>query len=163
MSATIYGREMRDTLHAAGIPAQIVTRKRATGHYEAEFFIPELQQPVESASVYASMIERGLTNVRIVGQHDNHAHWRPGQPVIMATVVFSGHDITPKDQTRQAPNQSANDLRGDDVTTTAALQTAPAGAGQPPLPPIGIMTNAASPGPLRWWNRFGERVMQPAF
>lgn len=76
-------------------------------------------------------------------------------------LYHAAKPLTPATETRQVGSQSADQGRGEGEHT--ATKAAPQGAGQPPLPPIGIMTHTPTPGPFYWWNRRGERVMQPSW
>ena len=153
----VYGKQMRDRLKIAGVPVEKVTRKRATGHYLAEFYVPGLKDGVDSAAIYAGMIKSGLTNVRVINAHDTCAHWRDGQPVIMASVEFETLAAT-----THPPKVGSQTGEQHDEGSEATKRTQPAFAGQPPLPPIGIMTCISTPGPFHWWDRRGERFMTPA-
>jgi len=79
---------MRRHLVASGVAAQKVVRKRETGDYVADFFIPEMDDPIPPASEWAMQIRRVLPDARILDTHDTIAAWRSGEPVIYATVVF---------------------------------------------------------------------------
>jgi len=84
----ISGRELRRHLVALGVAAQKVVRKRDTGDYVADFFVPEMDNPIPSARQWAEDIQAVLPDVHILDTHDTIADWRIGQPVIYATVVF---------------------------------------------------------------------------
>lgn len=86
------GRAMRRHLTSLGVPAQKVVRKQASGDYVADFYVPQMEQPVPSAQEWASRIRRSLPQARIKDTHDTIADWRPGNPVIYATVTFSVRD-----------------------------------------------------------------------
>lgn len=84
------GREMQTRLERSGIRAQKVVRRRFTGHYTAEFFVPNLETAVPSAREWARRIAHGLGGaVEIVEVRDTHADWRPGKPIIAASVTFT--------------------------------------------------------------------------
>lgn len=82
------GVVMKRELIELGIPVQKLVRFQDTGDYSAEFFIPEMQQGVLPAAEWAQLICDVMPDARIVGTHDTIAHWREGQPVIYASVVF---------------------------------------------------------------------------
>jgi hypothetical protein len=86
------GREMCRQLVKLGVPAQKIVRKQETGDYVAEFFVPEMSEPIAPAKEWAKRIREAIPNVRIVDTHDTIAAWRPGQPVIYATVIFQMAD-----------------------------------------------------------------------
>lgn len=79
---------MQRHLTTLGIAAQKVVRKRESGDYVAEFFIPDMNTPVAPAQDWAQRIRTALPQAIIVDVHDTIANWRPGQPVIYATVIF---------------------------------------------------------------------------
>lgn len=84
-----YGEDVRQRLNAAGIP---VTWVRRTKHrqYIADFFVEGMQSGVRPAEQWASYIAQRCNGVTIEKAGDQIADWRPGQPVIWASVVFSG-------------------------------------------------------------------------
>lgn len=82
------GRELRRHLVSLGVDVQKVVRKRETGDYVADFYIPDMDDPIQPAREWAKQIRRALPQVHILDTHDTIAAWRPGQPVIYATVVF---------------------------------------------------------------------------
>lgn len=84
----VSGRAIWRHLVASGIEAQKVVRKRETGDYIADFYIPNMKDPIEPSTIWASRIRQTLPDARIVETYDTVAGWRPGQPVIHATVVF---------------------------------------------------------------------------
>lgn len=85
---TLSGRAMCKHLVSLGIPAQKIVRKQETGEYVAEFFVPEMSEPVAPAREWASKITEALPLARIIDTHDTFASWRENQPVIYATVIF---------------------------------------------------------------------------
>lgn len=82
------GRGMCKHLVSLGVPAQKIVRKQETGDYVADFFVPELSEPVAPAKEWAERIKAVMPDVRIIDTHDTIAAWRPNQPVIYATVIF---------------------------------------------------------------------------
>lgn len=82
------GRAMRQRLASLGIPVQKVVRKQRSGDYVADFFVPNLHEPIAPSNEWAHEIRRRLPDVAILETHDTIADWRPGRPVIHATVVF---------------------------------------------------------------------------
>ncbi len=82
------GREMFRYLVSLGIGVQKVVRKRQTGDYVADFYVPELHAPVPSARVWALRLQQIMPGVTILATHDIVAPWRAGCPIIYATVVF---------------------------------------------------------------------------
>ena len=84
------GKAMQKLLHEAGIEAQKVVRKRQSGYYTADFFVPDMQEGIASSAVWASQITQQFAGrVTIIAAHDMVASWRPGKPIICATVIFA--------------------------------------------------------------------------
>ena len=83
------GRAMYRHLVSLGIDVQKVVRKRETGNYVADFFVPQMQKPIDSADEWARRINHVLPTASIVDTHDTIADWRIGQPVIHASVAFT--------------------------------------------------------------------------
>lgn len=83
------GPMMRDYLRSVGIEAQQVTQRRETGHYVAEFYQNKMQAPVEPSQAWANVIRERLSNSVIIDRYDTIADWRPGKPVIWASVTFT--------------------------------------------------------------------------
>jgi hypothetical protein len=84
------GREMQARLEREGIRPQKVVRKRETGYYTADFYVPEMQAAIPSSRTWATEIERIFPGqVRIIQTDDMRAEWRDGQPIIAATVTFA--------------------------------------------------------------------------
>jgi hypothetical protein len=81
------GPEMLAYLNSAGIAAQKVVCRRRNKHYVAEFYVPEMRQPVRPAGEWAREIARH--GLEIIAAEDTVADWRPGRPVICATVTFT--------------------------------------------------------------------------
>jgi len=79
---------MRRHLETRGVCAQKIVRRRDTGDYVADFYVPEMNDPIEPSKIWAGRIRRTLEDVTIVTMHDTIASWRPGHPVIYATVIF---------------------------------------------------------------------------
>lgn len=84
----VSGRAMCRHLISSGVSAQKVVRKRETGNYVADFFIPEMDEAIPPADEWAEQIRRVLPTAHILDTHDTVASWRTGQPVIYATVIF---------------------------------------------------------------------------
>lgn len=84
-----FGEDVRQRLNAAGIP---VTWVRRTKHrkYIADFYVEGMQAGVRPAEQWARYIRQRFSGVTIEKAGDQTADWRPGQPVIWASVVFSG-------------------------------------------------------------------------
>lgn len=82
------GREMCRHLETLGVVAQKVVRKRETGDYVAEFFVPEMAVAIPPAEEWAQCILEVLPDAFIINKHNTIAAWRPGKPVIYATVIF---------------------------------------------------------------------------
>lgn len=82
------GRAMRRHLETLGVVAQKIVRKRETGDYVAEFFVPEMAIAIPPADEWAERIVVALPDARIINTHDTIAAWRPNRPVIYATVIF---------------------------------------------------------------------------
>ena len=75
-------------LISAGVAAQKVVRKRESGDYVADFFIPDMDEAIPPAHEWAAQIQAVLPSARILDTHNTIAAWRIGQPVIYATVSF---------------------------------------------------------------------------
>lgn len=84
----ISGRAMCRHLTSLGVPAQKIVREIETGDYVADFFVPELSEAIAPAKEWAKRIQESLPSARIINTHDTIAAWRPGMPVIYATVIF---------------------------------------------------------------------------
>lgn len=84
----VSGRAMCRHLVNLGVPAQKVVRKQETGDYVSDFFTDEFTEPVAPAKEWAKRIQEVLPSAKIIDTHDTIAAWRPGQPVIYATVIF---------------------------------------------------------------------------
>lgn len=84
----VSGRAMCRHLISSGVSAQKVVRKRETGNYVADFFIPEMDEAIPPANEWAEQILGVLPTAHILDTHDTIAGWRAEQPVIYATVVF---------------------------------------------------------------------------
>jgi poly-gamma-glutamate capsule biosynthesis protein CapA/YwtB (metallophosphatase superfamily) len=88
----ISGRALCRHLTSLGVPAQKIVRKQETGDYLADFFVPEMTEPVAPAKEWARRIQEVLPSARIIDTHDTIAAWRPNRPVIYATVIFKLED-----------------------------------------------------------------------
>ena len=86
------GRAMQRHLETCGIAAQKIVRKRDTGVYVAEFFVPEMSAEIDSSKVWAKRIRASLPQATIIDTHDTIASWRDDNPVIFATVIFQLQD-----------------------------------------------------------------------
>ena len=86
------GRALQRHLATLGIAAQKLVRKRETGDYVAEFFVPGMKDPVEPSRVWAKRIRTMLPQATIISTQDTIASWRPDTPVIFATVIFQLQD-----------------------------------------------------------------------
>lgn len=82
------GCAMRRHLETLGVVAQKIVRKRETGDYVAEFFVPEMAVAIPPADEWAERILDALPDAKIINTHDTIAAWRPAKPVIYATVIF---------------------------------------------------------------------------
>lgn len=82
------GRALHRQLESLGIAAQKVVRKQETGDYVADFYQPEMNSETAPAKEWAKQIKKTFPQAQIVGTHDTIASWRPGNPVIYATVIF---------------------------------------------------------------------------
>lgn len=84
------GKRFLAALQAAGIEAHNVTRNRRTGVYTVKFVAPnlaDLYSPgTAPARVWAKRITAAFEDAEIVDTYDNVAEWRPGKPVLFATV-----------------------------------------------------------------------------
>lgn len=83
---------MQRHMAVLGIPAQKVVRKRQTGDYVADFFVPDMKQSVPSAETWAQQIQAQLPDSQVVSTHNTVAEWRPDAPIIQATVIFTVPD-----------------------------------------------------------------------
>lgn len=83
------GRAMYRHLVSLGIDVQKVVRKRETGNYVADFFVPQMQNSIAPADEWARKIRTVLPSASIIDTHDTIADWRSGEPVIYASVAFS--------------------------------------------------------------------------
>lgn len=88
----VSGRALCRHLVSLGVPAQKIVRKQDTGDYVADFFVPEMSEPIAPATEWAQRIREALPSVKIINTHDTIAAWRPGKPVIYATVIFQFQD-----------------------------------------------------------------------
>lgn len=94
------GRALQRHLLTLGIPAQKIVRKQdgdnevQRSYYVADFFVPEMSEPIAPAAEWAKQIREAMPNVRIIDTHDTIAVWRPNQPVIYATVIFQLIEIS---------------------------------------------------------------------
>lgn len=84
----VSGRAMCKHLISLGIPAQKIVRKQETGNYVADFFVPDLSEPIAPSKEWAERIKAVMPDVRIIDTHDTIAAWRPKKPVIYCTVIF---------------------------------------------------------------------------
>ncbi len=87
-TSSLTGPAMKIQLESAGITPRSVTRRQDSGFYVAEFYNTRMQDPVQPSRVYANAIEERLGELEIVDTHDTVADWRPGQPIIWASVTF---------------------------------------------------------------------------
>jgi len=88
-SPMLTGRAVQSMLHAAGIDAQRVTRKRRSGHYVASFSHPDFARDVAPANEWARRLQQTFPGrVEIVRSQDMIATWRADKPTIAATVIF---------------------------------------------------------------------------
>jgi len=82
------GPAMKSTLKRAGIEPQSVVRRQQTGFYVAEFYNKAMKDPVQPSKLYAEAIKERMADLEIIDTHDTVADWRPGKPVIWASVTF---------------------------------------------------------------------------
>ncbi|MGB1288183.1 MAG: hypothetical protein ACPG7F_16720 [Aggregatilineales bacterium] len=81
---------MLSLLKNVNIDVQKVVRKRRTGYYMADFFVPDMQSATASASIWARALRQEFPqSIDIIDTKDTVAAWRPGQPIICATVTFA--------------------------------------------------------------------------
>lgn len=84
---------MYGVLQKADIRPQKVVKKRRTGYYTAEFFVPGMEEPIAPSATHAARLQAQFPErVRIIQTRDTTADWRPGKPVIWATVTFEIND-----------------------------------------------------------------------
>jgi hypothetical protein len=83
------GPAMQERLHEVGIEARRVVRRRDTGHYIADFFIPGMQTPIDPSKEWARKMEQRLVGLRVLKMDDTLADWRADKPVIWASVTFA--------------------------------------------------------------------------
>jgi hypothetical protein len=77
-----------EALRRAGINPEQVKRKRATGEYIADFYVPGMGEPVHGKKYWQRKIA-ALPGVEIVKTDEIRATWRPGKPIISASVMFN--------------------------------------------------------------------------
>lgn len=77
------GPAMRQYLTALGIPAQRVTRKRKTGEYVTNFFVPPaIDEPITNrhsvlpAQAYVNMLREKMPDARITSAGEWKTDWR---------------------------------------------------------------------------------------
>lgn len=87
--APLTGPEMQAYLKSAGIEAQKVVRRRDTGYYVADFFIPGMDAAVQPSAAWAERIRQRLDGLTIVNMSDTIASWRAEKPIIWASVTFA--------------------------------------------------------------------------
>ena len=91
------GQGLLVLLRARGIDAGNVTRNRRTGVYAVQFAAPDVNNfngsGTAPAQQWASKISACFDSVEIVDTHDSVADWRPGKPVLFATVYVRGNFI----------------------------------------------------------------------
>ena len=90
------GPAMRKLLIALGIPAQHVIRKRSTGEYVADFFVPPAElEPITRehavlpAQTYADMLREKVPGARITRLGEWKTDWRrdPAEQVRYEALV----------------------------------------------------------------------------
>lgn len=85
------GPDMQQSLAAAGIYANTVTRQRSghyAGCYVADFCDYSPGGGVQPAATYAAEICRKFPDTQIISTYDSAAHWREGCPILSAMVIF---------------------------------------------------------------------------
>jgi len=84
------GKSLLEALRARGIDADNVTRNRRTGVYTVKFVAPnvgDFNSPgTDPAKVWATRITNAMPDIEVVNTYDTIADWRPGKPVLFATV-----------------------------------------------------------------------------
>jgi hypothetical protein len=77
------GPAMKHYLSALGIPVQRVTRKRKTGEYVADFFVPPaIDEPISGKhavlppQIYVDMLREKVPDARITGAGEWKTDWR---------------------------------------------------------------------------------------
>ncbi len=83
------GPKMQQYLKSKGIEARQVVQRRTTGYYVAEFYHQKMEEPIPSSQQWADAIETCLEDSTIIDSYDTVADWRPGKPVVWASVTFS--------------------------------------------------------------------------
>lgn len=86
------GKALLERLRAAGIAAHDVTRNQRTGVFTVKFVDPNqsnfYSRGTDPAQAWAERIEAAMPQARIIDRHDSIADWRPGKPVLFATVFL---------------------------------------------------------------------------
>lgn len=107
LAAPIPGPRILTRLTNAGVKAQSVTRNRRTGIYTIRFGSPNVTNfnsiGTDKGSVWARRIEHVLPEAVIVDTYDSIADWRPGCPVLFATV-FIRLDERPELRSEESAN-----------------------------------------------------------
>lgn len=88
MEKKLSGPRMQQHLQSLGLDVRQVVLRRENNYYVAEFYQDRMQQPVQSSAVWAQAIQERLRDVTIIDRYDTIADWRPGKPVIWASVTF---------------------------------------------------------------------------
>lgn len=83
------GPQMQQFMKEQGINAQKVVRRRTTGHYVADFFVPGMSTPVDSSRQWARTMQQRINGLRVVDTSDTVAGWRSDTPIIWASVTFA--------------------------------------------------------------------------
>jgi hypothetical protein len=81
--------EVHSKLELAGIAPQRITRRQGTQFFVAEFYNPQMQDPVQPSYKWATLLEEHISGIRIIDTNDTIANWREGAPVIWASVTFT--------------------------------------------------------------------------
>jgi hypothetical protein len=81
--------EARSKLELAGIAPQRITRRQGTQFFVAEFYNPQMQDPVQPSYKWATLLEEHIAGIRIIDTNDTIANWREGALVIWASVTFT--------------------------------------------------------------------------
>ena len=95
------GPAMQRHLMTLGVPARQVVRKRATGEYVADFFVPPAlgeaishKHEVLPAQTYAAMLREKLPGARITGMGEQTTHWRDDPAERVRYEVYVAFTVT---------------------------------------------------------------------
>lgn len=86
----LQGKRFLAALQAVGIEADNVTRNRKTGVHTVKFTAPDISnfnsKGTRPAREWGRLIMAAFEDAEVIGAYDSVADWRPGKPVLFATV-----------------------------------------------------------------------------